>query len=100
MAKREKKLNITHRSGFLWPEERKLMYWMIAEQNHAFTWEDPERRRFKEEYFPVIKIPIVAHVVMETLDSTELLMEDQAWLDYLWDFETKGINLDLSSDTD
>jgi len=38
--------------------------------------------------------------VMETLDSSELLMEDQAWLDYLWDFETRGINLDLSSDTD
>jgi len=38
--------------------------------------------------------------VMETLDSTELLMEDQAWLDYLWDFETREINLDLSSDTD
>ena len=37
---------------------------------------------------------------METLDSSELLMEDQAWLDYLWDFETRGINLDLSSDTD
>jgi len=38
--------------------------------------------------------------VMETLDSTEFLMEDQAWLDYLWDFETREINLDLSSDTD
>ena len=38
--------------------------------------------------------------VIETLDSTELLMEDQAWLDYLWDFETREINLDLSSDTD
>ena len=23
---------------------------------------------------------------METLDYAELLMEDQAWLDYLWDF--------------
>jgi len=38
--------------------------------------------------------------VMETLDSTELFMEDQIWLDYLWNFETRGINLDLSSDTD
>jgi len=38
--------------------------------------------------------------VMETLDSTELFMEDQAWLDYLWDFKTREINLDLSSDTD
>ena len=35
--------------------------------------------------------------VMETLDSAELLMEDQAWLDYLWDFETRGIDLDFSS---
>jgi len=38
--------------------------------------------------------------VMETPDSTELFMEDQTWLDYLWDFETRGINLDLPSDTD
>ena len=38
--------------------------------------------------------------VMETLDSTELFIEDQTWLDYLWDFETRGINLDLPSDTD
>jgi len=35
--------------------------------------------------------------VMETLDSAELLIEDQAWLDYLWDFETRGIDLDFSS---
>jgi len=34
---------------------------------------------------------------METLDSPELLMEDQVWLDYLWDFETRGIGLDFSS---
>ena len=35
--------------------------------------------------------------VMETLDSAELLMEDQAWLNYLWDFKTRGIDLDFSS---
>ena len=35
--------------------------------------------------------------VIETLDFTELLMEDQVWLDYLWDFETKGIDFDFSS---
>jgi len=27
-------------------------------------------------------------------------MEDQAWLDYLWDFKTREIDLDLSSDMD
>ena len=34
---------------------------------------------------------------METLDSAELLIEDQVWLNYLWDFETREINLDFSS---
>jgi len=34
---------------------------------------------------------------METLDSAELLMEDQVWLDYLWDLETREIEIDLSS---
>jgi len=38
------------------------MHWMIVEQNQAFAWEDPERGRFKEEYFPAIEIPMVAHV--------------------------------------
>jgi len=61
-AERKEKLNMTHGSEFLWPEERKLMHWMIAEQNHAFAWEDLERGRFKEEYFLAIKIPMVAHV--------------------------------------
>jgi len=50
-----------------------------------------------------VKTPMTINAqlpVMETLDSTELFMEDQTWLDYLWDFETRGINLDLPSDTD
>jgi len=42
---------------------------------------------------------IVSMSVMESLDSIEILMEDQAWLDYLWDFEIRGIDFDLSSDT-
>ena len=36
------------------------------------------------------------NTVMETLDSTELLMEDQTGLDYLWDFKTRGIDLNFS----
>jgi len=62
MVERKEKLNMTHRSEFLWSKERKLMHWMIAEQNQAFAWEDPERGRFKEEYFLTIEIPTVAHV--------------------------------------
>jgi len=36
-AERKEKLNMTHGLEFLWPEERKLMHWMIAEQNQAFA---------------------------------------------------------------
>ena len=35
--------------------------------------------------------------VMETLDSAKLLMKDQVWLGYLWDLETREIDLDFSS---
>jgi len=35
--------------------------------------------------------------VIETLDSPEILRENQVWLDYLWDFKTRGINLDSPS---
>ena len=34
---------------------------------------------------------------MEILDSPELSMEDQIWLDYFWDFEKRGIDLNFSS---
>jgi len=61
----------------------------------ATSWESPLDIRINEDIDPS-----KGDYVMETLDSAELLMEDQAWLNYLWDFETRGINLDLSSDTD
>jgi len=61
----------------------------------ATSWESPLDIRVNEDIDPS-----KGDYVIETLDSTELLMEDQAWLDYLWDFETREINLDLSSDTD
>jgi len=33
---------------------------------------------------------------METLDSPEILRENQVWLDYLWYFETRGIDLNFT----
>ena len=38
------------------------MHWLIGEQNKAFAWDDIERGKFKEEYFPSVKIPTVAHI--------------------------------------
>jgi len=48
---------MAHEAGFLWPEERKLMHWLVREQNKAFTWDDTERGKFKEEYFLPVEIP-------------------------------------------
>ena len=59
---RKEKLDMAHEEGFLWPEERKLMHWLIGEQNEAFAWDDTERGKFKEEYFPPVEILMVAHI--------------------------------------
>jgi len=36
-VERKEKLDLGHMSNFLWPEERKLMHWVVAEQNQAFA---------------------------------------------------------------
>jgi len=58
----KEKLDAVHPAGFLWPEERKLMHWLVAEQNKAFVWDDTERGKFKEKFFLSVEIPIVAHI--------------------------------------
>jgi hypothetical protein len=50
-----------HEEGFLWPEERKLMHHLVMQQNQAFAWDDTERGRFREDFFPPIVIPTVEH---------------------------------------
>jgi len=39
---RKEKLDTTHLEEFLWPEKRKLMHWLVVEQNQAFAWDDIE----------------------------------------------------------
>lgn len=59
---RQAKMDAAHDPEFLTSEERKLMHWLIAHHNEAFAWEDSERGKFKEEFFPPIEIPTIAHV--------------------------------------
>lgn len=59
---RKEKMDQAHDPDFLTLEERKLMHWMIAEHNEAFAWDDTERGKFKEEFFPPIEIPTIPHV--------------------------------------
>jgi Integrase zinc binding domain/RNase H-like domain found in reverse transcriptase len=50
-----------HRGEFLLPEERKLMHHFMMEQSHGFAWDDSERGRFREDFFPPIDIPVIPH---------------------------------------
>jgi len=58
----KEKLDAVYLSGFLWPKERKLMHWLVAEQNEAFTWDNTEREKFKEEFFLPVEISIVVYI--------------------------------------
>jgi len=59
----KEKLDTVYLLGFLWPEERKLMHWLVAKQNEAFAWDDTERGKFKEEFSPSVEISTVAHIL-------------------------------------
>jgi hypothetical protein len=58
---RKDKMDAAHPGDFLWPEERKLMHHFMMLQNQGFAWDDTERGRFREDFFPPIDIPVVPH---------------------------------------
>jgi len=37
ILERKEKLNMAYKEGFLWLEERKLMHWLVREQNKTFA---------------------------------------------------------------
>ena len=49
-------------TGFLWPEEEKLIHYLIKIQEDAFAWKETEKGRFDTKYFDPIIIPTVDHV--------------------------------------
>jgi hypothetical protein len=48
--------------GFLWPEEIKLVGYILRQNEMGIAWDDTEKGQFRTDYFPPIKFPIVAHV--------------------------------------
>ena len=44
---------------FLWPEELKLLHYLMMMHNLGFAWDPSERGEFKSEFFPDVNIPIV-----------------------------------------
>ena len=60
-TERKEVIDGIHNTDFLWPEERKLVHHVMMEQNQGFAWDDTEKGRFKEEYFPPIEMPVIEH---------------------------------------
>jgi hypothetical protein len=58
---RKDQFDEVHKEDFLLPEERKLMHHFMMLQSHGFAWEDNERGRFREDFFPPVDIPVVPH---------------------------------------
>ena len=50
-----------HSTDFLWPTEHKLLHHFVSLQNEGFAWDDSKHGHFREDFFPPIEIPIVAH---------------------------------------
>ena len=46
---------------WLWPEEIKLVQWMVLNHETAFAWTATERGRLDDRYFSPVKIPTVPH---------------------------------------
>lgn len=60
-AERKAVIDKAHAGDFLWPAERDLMHDVMCKHQDAFAWNDSERGHFREDFFPPIKIPVVAH---------------------------------------
>jgi len=48
-------------NSFLWPEERKLAAQILLNNEMGLAWDESEKGRFREDYFPPVVIPTVEH---------------------------------------
>ena len=67
-----------NRFNFLWPEELKLAQHVLKVNEKALAWADIERGSFRDEYFPPVKIPTVAHTpwVLKNIPIPTGIMDD------------------------
>src|SRR5467141_5415801 len=49
-------------SDFLWPEEEKLVLFLIKAQEAAIAWDPTKRGNFQKHYFQPVVIPTVEHI--------------------------------------
>ncbi|KAG0701247.1 hypothetical protein DFH29DRAFT_1000435 [Suillus ampliporus] len=47
---------------FLWPEEQKLVAHVLTNNELALAWDETEKGRFRDDYFPPVIIPTIEHI--------------------------------------
>ncbi|KZT60122.1 hypothetical protein CALCODRAFT_429918, partial [Calocera cornea HHB12733] len=47
--------------NFLWPEEERLVAWILRTHEFAFSWEEIEIGRFRDDYFSPVVFPVIEH---------------------------------------
>jgi hypothetical protein len=50
------------KNEFLWPEEQKLAAQVLSNNEYALAWDESEKGRFCDDYFPPIIIPTIEHI--------------------------------------
>ena len=60
--KKQKEAMLVNKHGFLWPEEEKLVHYLIKVHEYAFAWNENEKGKFSDEYFNPVVIPTVEHI--------------------------------------
>ena len=59
---RREQVQKDHTGNFLWPQERDLIDDLMCKQNEGFAWEESEKGRFREDFFPPVDMPVIPHV--------------------------------------
>jgi hypothetical protein len=49
------------KNSFLWPEEQKLAAHVLMNNELALAWDESEKGRFRDDYFPPVVIPTIEH---------------------------------------
>ena len=51
-----------NRFDFLWPEELKLLQHILILNETGLAWTDEEQGWFRNDYFSLVKIPVIEHI--------------------------------------
>ncbi len=51
-----------HPGDFLWPDERKLMHHFMMLQESGFAWDESQKGKFRENFFPPVTSPVIEHI--------------------------------------